>query len=183
MNFKRWLLVTVFLFVAGLLLGFITPPNATIGIISEQVTALGKFAEILAPLPKPAIAIFIFLKNVSAVLLSIVFSPVFCLLPIFVLISNGWVIGLISETVIAEKSAVYLLAGLLPHGIFEIPALIIGEATALSFGTAVLVALFKRRKSGILNNIKQNLKYLVLSVLLFLPAAIIETYITPLLLG
>lgn len=182
MNFKRWLLVTVFLFVAGLLSGFIMPPDASIGIISEQVTALEKFAEILAPLPKPAIAIFIFLKNVSAVLLSIILSPILCLLPIFTLISNGWVIGLISKTVIAEKSAVYLLAGLLPHGIFEIPALIIGEAIALSFGSAVLKAIFKRRKSGILNNIKQNLKYLVMSVFLFFPAAVIETYVTPLLL-
>ena len=67
--------------------------------------------------------------------------------------------------------------------IFELPALILGEAAALSFGTVVIRALFKsERRNLVLPNLKQNLKYLMVAFALLLPAAIIETYITPLLL-
>jgi stage II sporulation protein M len=72
---------------------------------------------------------------------------------------------------------------LLPHGVFEIPAIIIGEAAALSFGAMVIMALFSpKRRSQLLPNLKQNLKYLLLAFILLVPAAIIETFVTPLLL-
>jgi stage II sporulation protein M len=73
---------------------------------------------------------------------------------------------------------------LLPHGIFELPALIIGEAAAFSFGTAAILALFKKeRRNLLLPNLKQNLIYLLIAFALLLPAAIIETFVTPLLLA
>ncbi|HEY51621.1 MAG TPA: stage II sporulation protein M, partial [Dehalococcoidia bacterium] len=72
-------------------------------------------------------------------------------------------------------------AGLLPHGVLELPALIIGEAAALSFGAMVIIALIsRRRRSQLAPNLKQNVKYMALAFALLLPAAIIETYITPL---
>jgi stage II sporulation protein M len=86
--------------------------------------------------------------------------------------------------VIEQESVGLLLAGLLPHGIFELPALIIGEAAALSFGSMAIIALIsKKRRDQLSPNLKRNLKYLALAFALLLPAAIIETYITPLLLG
>ncbi|MGE5271976.1 MAG: stage II sporulation protein M, partial [Thiohalocapsa sp.] len=39
---------------------------------------------------------------------------------------------------VSEYSVGYLLAGLLPHGIIELPALFIGEAAALGFGSAAM---------------------------------------------
>ena len=96
---------------------------------------------------------------------------------------NGWLLGFISVMVSQEKSVGFVLAGLLPHGIFELPALILGEAAALSFGAVVILALFKKeRRSLLLPSLKQNLKYLMIALALLLPAAIIETYVTPLLL-
>ena len=84
--------------------------------------------------------------------------------------------------VVQEKSLTYLLAGVLPHGIFELPALIIAEAAAFSFGTAVMLALFKKDgKKLLLPNLRQNARYLAIAILLLLPAALIETYLTPLL--
>jgi len=65
-------------------------------------------------------------------LISFALSPFFCLVPIVALIFNGGLLGFVSAMVIQEKSLGYLLVGLLPHGMFELPALIIGEAVALS---------------------------------------------------
>ena len=77
-----------------------------------------------------------------------------------------------------------MLAGLLPHGIFELPAFILGEAAALSFGVVTLLALVKKeRRNLLLPAFKRNLRYLAVALVLLVPAAIIEIYITPLLLA
>ena len=186
MSYKRWLFVAIFLFGigfgGGLISGLATQGDIA-GLFSEDVAALGEFADLLASLPQSSVFLLILIKNTSAVLISFALSPIFCLAPVVALIFNGGLLGFVSALVIQEKSLGYLLAGLLPHGIFELPALIIGEAVALSFGTAVLLALFKKeRRSQLLPHLRQNLRYLIVALALLLPAAIIETYVTPLLL-
>jgi stage II sporulation protein M len=183
MSYKRWLLVAAFLFGIGLVLGLATP-TGTDDLLAEDTTALDELIDLFGLLPQSSVLVLIFIKNVSAVLISFAFSPVFCLVPVMALSFNGWLIGLVSAAVIEQESLGYLLAGLLPHGIFELPALITGEAAALSFGAAVVLALFQReRRKELLPNLKQNLKYLVIAGALFLPAAIIEVYVTPRFLG
>jgi len=182
MSYKRWLLIAIFLFGVGLIFGFVAPTGIT-SLLAEDIADLGELGDLLASLPLALTALLIFIKNVSVLLLSFILSPIFCLMPILALTVNGWVIAFVSTIVIQEESLGYLLAGVLPHGIFELPAFIIGEAAALSFGTMVIVALFrKERRSLLLPNLKQNSKYLMIALALLLPAAIIETYVTPLLL-
>jgi len=44
----------------------------------------------------------------------------------------------------------------------------------------VMLAIFRRERRGlILPSLRQNAKYLAIALGLFLPAAIIETYLTP----
>jgi len=182
MSYKRWIFVAIFLFGIGLVFGLFTPTSSA-GFTPEDIAALEELSRILASLPPALTAIFIFTKNASALLISFALSPIFCLTPILTLTVNGWLLAFISVVVIQEKSLGFVLAGLLPHGIFELPALILGEAAALSFGTALILALFKKeRRSLLLPSLKQNLRYLTVALVLLLPAAIIETYVTPLLL-
>jgi len=182
MNFKLWLIITVVLFSAGLALGLVTPSDIG-GVPAEEMAALEELADLLMTLPKPALLAAIFVKNVTAIMMSFAFSPFLCLMPVIALTLNGWILGVVATTVIEKESVGYLLAGLLPHGILEVPAFIIGEAAAFSFGTMVMLALFKKDKRNLLlPNLKRNLRYLVIAFILLLPAAIIETYVTPLLL-
>ncbi len=182
MSYKIWIFIAVFLFAVGLILGLATPSGIAGPISRDIEEALREISSGVVPFSFSTV-IFIFLRNVSALLLSFVLSPIFCLLPILALVINGWVIAFVSTAVIQERSLVYLLAGLLPHGIIELPAFIIGEAAALSFGVAVILALFKKSgREQLLPRLKQNLKYLVIALILLLPAAIIETFITPWLL-
>ncbi len=183
MSYRRWLLVTIFLFGIGLALGLSTPTGID-GLPSEDITELEEFVDFFGLLPQSSVFAIIFIKNVSVLLISFALSPLFCLVPVMALTLNGWLIGLVSTVVIQQESLGYLLAGLLPHGIFELPALIMGEAVALSFGTTVILALFKKeRRNLLLPNLKQSLRYLLIAFALFLPAAIIEVYVTPLFLG
>ena len=181
MSYKKWIFIAVFLFGTGLILGLATPASIA-GLISEDLTALEELSRILVPFSVFTV-IFIFIKNVSALVLSFALSPIFCLMPILALIANGWLLAFVSSAVVKEKSFGYILAGLLPHGIFELPALILAQAAALSFGTMAMLALFRKEKRELLlPSLKQNLRYLMVALALLLPAAIIETYITPLLL-
>jgi len=180
MSYKKWVLVAVSLFGVGLVLGLFTPINVSLA--REALASLEELGRLLTPF-SILTAILIFVKNASALVFSFILSPLLCLVPIISLTVNGCIISLVSTVVVEEESLGFLLVGLLPHGVFELPAFIIGQAAALSFGAMVLVALFRKEKRGLLmGGLKQNLKYLALALVLLLPAAILETYVTPWLL-
>ena len=222
MSYKRWILIAILLFGIGLALGLAIPNNIA-DLLSEEIAALEELGRILPPF-SALTAIFIFIRNTSVLVLSFVLSPILCLAPILSLIANGGVLGFVSVIVAEEKSIGFVLAGLLPHGIFELPALIMAQAAALSFGTMAIILILKKesrttlvstvtKNAGrillalasffiigifhtiiivallekqtrdlLMPNLKQNLRYLLLALALLLPAAIIETYITPLLI-
>lgn len=181
MSYKWWLVIAVCLFGIGIAFGLVTP-DVSGNLLAEDLTLLEELAAMLEPF-QVITAVFIFVKNVSALLFSFIFSPILCLLPILALTANGWLLSFVSTIVVQEESLGFLLGGILPHGIIEIPALIIGEAAALSFGAMAITALFsKEKRSLFLPGLKKNLRYLMIACILLLPAAIIETYITPLLL-
>ncbi|MFC2033826.1 stage II sporulation protein M [Chloroflexota bacterium] len=182
MNYKLWLFIAISLFSGGLLLGLATSTNV-LSLLIEDMAALDDMVELLAPLPQASVAIFIYLKNASAILISFALSPFFCIVPILALLLNGWLLGVISIAVVQETSLLYLLSGLLPHGVFELPAFFIGEVAALSFGSAVVIALFNREKRNWQYLYpRRNLRFLSIALVLLLPAAVIETYVTPLFL-
>ncbi len=179
MSYKIWIIVAVLLFGTGILLGLNTPPDIA-SLLLDDFGVLKELSGIIVPYSFLTFFI-IFVKNVSALMLSFLFSPLLCLTPVLTLTANGWLIALISASVAQEESLGLVLAGLLPHGIFELPALIMGQAAALSSGTLLILALFKRgNRNQLLPGLRLNIRYFVMALGLLLPAAIIETYITPL---
>lgn len=223
MSYKRWIIVAVCLFGIGFGIGLAVPVGLT-DILSEDMDAFRELAALLVPF-QVSTAVFILAKNISVVLFSFMLSPILCLFPVMSLVFNGMVISFISAIVVQKESVGFVLAGLLPHGIFELPAFIIGEAAALSFGAMVITLLLRKQsretllatvkqdaghilravalffiigpfhttivfallkeetRIPLINNLKQNLRYLVIAFALLLPAAIIETYVTPLFLS
>ncbi|MDD5127122.1 MAG: stage II sporulation protein M [Dehalococcoidales bacterium] len=186
MQFKRWLLIAAGIFVsgfaAGLVFGIINPEGLT-AVLSEELAALQRLAGALRPFTFTTV-LFILAQNSSTLLLSFLLSPVLCLFPVLALMFNGGLIAFIAVIAARQTSLASVLAGLLPHGIFEIPALIIGEAAAVSFGATAVAALFSaKQRKRLVPALKNSLRYLALAAALLVPAAIIETFITPLLLG
>ncbi len=182
MRYRNWVLIAAGLFLSGIAAGLAMPESVS-GLLAEDLAALRELGDILGPF-KLSTALFIYLKNVSALLFSFVLSPILCLFPILALTVNGWLIGFVSVIIVEQQSLGFLLGGLLPHGILELPALIIGEAAALSFGARVMMAAISpSRRNQLKPHFLQMSRYLVLAFALLLPAAIIETYVTPLLIG
>ena len=181
MSYKRWIIIATSLFGAGLVLGLVAPTNIS-SLLAEDMTALEELANFLRALPKFIVFVIIFINNAITLLLSFLLSPILCLLPILSLIVNGWLITFVVAAIMPERSLGFVLAGLLPHGIIELPAFILGQAAALSFGTAVILAIFNKERRDLKTSLKKNSRYLLIALALLLPAAIIETYVTPLLL-
>jgi stage II sporulation protein M len=180
--YKWWLLIAVVVFVAGLAIG-LSMPTSDAGGLSGETGSLQELARFITSLPLWAMFVFILLKNIVAMLFSFVMSPLFLIVPLFSLLLNGFVVGLVAGMVVEEHSVGYLLAGLLPHGILELPAFFIGQAAALSFGMAVMLAVFKaEHRERLVPIFKTNLRYLLIALILLLPAALIETFVTPQLL-
>ena len=182
LRYRWWIIIAIALFGIGIAFGLADPLNLA-SLFSDELISLEELGGILAPFTFNMF-IFIFLKNVVTLLFSFAFGPIFCIVPAATLLLNGWIVGLVSTVVTEQKSLGFVLAGLLPHGVIELPALFIGEAAALSFGIMAIIALFKKEKRELfLPSLKQNLRYLTLAVALMLPAAAIETFLTPLLVG
>ena len=180
MRYRWWLSIALCLFALGIVLG-LTVSVELAGFFAEDIAALKELAASLGPF-KISTAFFILLKNVSALLFSFIFSPILCLIPVLSLTLNGGLLSFVSVLVLQERSLGFVLAAILPHGVFEIPALIIGGAASLSFGVAAMLALISpKKREQLLPNLKQNLRYLIIAGILLVPAAIIETFVTPLL--
>jgi len=182
MRYRWWLIIAIALFAIGIASGLADPGN-TSSLLSDELASLGELAGILSPFTF-FMFIFIFIKNIIALLFSFLLSPILAIVPAVTLLLNGWILGLVSTVIMEQESLGFVLAGILPHGVIELPALFIGEAAALSFGITAVIALFKKEKRGLLlPSLRQNLMYLAIAVALMLPAAAIETFLTPLLLG
>jgi len=182
MKYRDWLFIAIALFVVSIIVGWSIPDSIS-DILGEDIAQLAQLSNLLISLPPVVTALLIFLKNSLSLLLSFALSPLLCLMPILALLSNGALLGWISSSVIERESIGLLLAAILPHGIIELPAFIIGEAAALSFGSLAIVSLFKKEaRDSLWPHLKQNLKYLMIAMALLVPAAFIEAFITPLLI-
>jgi len=104
---------------------------------------------------------FIFLNNVLSSFLALILGIFFGLFPLFTIILNGYVIGFVSNFAVAE-GGVLVLWRLLPHGIFEIPAIMISAGLGFKIGFSLLYDFVKKLK-----NISKPFSY-ILILLLFI---------------
>lgn len=179
MSFKWWLVTAASLFLIGLGFGLASPSQLT-DLPAEELGNLRDLFELLATLPGPSLFIFILFKNIFAVFFSLIFSPLFFLVPVISLLFNGWLIGIVSILVVQERSLAFVLAGLLPHGVIELSALFIGEAAAFSFGAGVMRTVWKGEGLKLRQNFQQVSRFLAIAFVLLLVAAVIEAFVTPL---
>ncbi|CAN7747720.1 stage II sporulation protein M [Paenibacillus sp. LjRoot153] len=136
--------------------------------------------------PQVWLFIFIFLNNAIKSVL-IVFCGIFLgVLPLFMLIANGMILGYVLSLQTNESTLSIVLKGILPHGIIEIPVILVACAYGLKIGMLVwkmgvqlLVPAEKRSARIELFRIFQLTKPLSIGiVVLLLIAAIIESTLT-----
>ncbi len=126
----------------------------------------------------------IFLNNIVVASLITISGIFFGLGPLFFISFNGFIVGIVSGAAYStgRASAGKILLALLPHGIVEIPAIILAGVGGVLWYKEISIgegSAGERFKRGAV----KALKLLSISVILLFIAAIIEAYITPRIVG
>jgi len=105
------------------------------------------------------------------------------------LLVNAVVIGAVAAFVGITKGPLYTAAGLLPHGVIEIPAFILEFTSLARWHVSTTRALYAKLSGQpvdrplLREGIKDTVALSVVSVAMFAVAAYVETFVTPHLLG
>ena len=183
----RWIFLgTIVFFIAFIVLTdlfFNNHPEEmqqVIDTFSATVEEISPDGEISAP--------HLFLNNLRACAVAVLLGLIpFLFVTALTLIANAAVMGAVGAMygMTGRSVAVMYLAGILPHGIFELPAILL----SISMGLYICYCLVKRICEGRYNRgiVKKALAnslrtFLCLIVPLLAVAALIETYVTPILL-
>lgn len=105
------------------------------------------------------------------------------------LLLNGVVIGALSIIVGMTHGIFYPVLGLIPHGVFEVPAFVLQFASLIRWHVTTIEGIMakiigeKVNADKLERGVKDTIILAIASLILFMIAAFIETYITPYLLG
>ena len=179
---KPYILFAGIIFTAAILVGYF----AAQAFPGEIERILEEIKKELGPLENASgfeLFLIIFEQNVFALFLSITLGIFLGIIPCFSAFTNGLLLGIIAFEILNRYSWEILSAGILPHGVIEIPVLIVSLAIGLRLGKIAFWRVFKKRGS-VKRELKKALKFFfyVLLPLLF-AAALIESFITPALLS
>ncbi len=160
MRFRKALTIASAAFALGVVCGLIAPYEGIFDLIGVPGRGI-KWETVQAFL-------LIYIHNVVATL--VVFGLSIVYVGFVVVALNGYMAGTVYELATSRGfTPLQVLAALLPHGVVEIPAILIASAA----GAEVLHSLRSTR------GLRGPLRKLTLSLILLAVAALIESYITP----
>ncbi|RMD67929.1 stage II sporulation protein M, partial [Candidatus Pacearchaeota archaeon] len=165
-NSRRFIYAGIYIFVASAVVGFAASPLLTF--LDDFIR---RIALKVAGLNTLELILFIFKNNLSSALMSIVLGAFLGIVPIMSAITNGVLVGyvLARALVIAGVASWWRL---LPHGIFELPAIFIAIGLGMKLGFSIFEQdMSEAFKERFVNGLK-TFVFIILPLLLI--AAIIE---------
>lgn len=137
-----------------------------------------KMSEPIKNITPLGLFLFIFLKNSIAVLIAILFGVIFGLAPFFTVFANGIILGVFAYVFLQKFSLSLFLAGILPHGVIEIPVLFFAAASGFRLWRAAFrKVVFNEKKFSAEFALAANFFFNTLLPLLLI-AAFIEAFVT-----
>jgi len=177
-SIRGYIAVSVILFFAAAVSGFMAAEQNPA--MAEEWMKELEMLKWITDLPPLMILILIFAKNLLSCAMAVLLGVGAGIVPVLVAISNGILVGMVAYQVIQKEGVIYLLAGILPHGIVELPTVLVSIAIGLRLGHIFIMTMIE--KDGDLGGeARDAIRFLMYRVapLLFV-AAVIETFITPL---
>ena len=157
--------------------------TASLDTSSAMLEELGKLLKPLEAAGRLSLIFIIFLNNAVKALGTIIFGIFLGLPPLFFVSANGFILGMVISRVESVAGWEYVVASLAPHGVIEIPILLLTTALGFTIGWQSVNWLMRRNnlvKLRLSNSLKIHLKWVLPGLF---TAAIIEVSITPWLLG
>jgi len=166
---KNFIYVAIGIFVAFFILAFfVHPPETLLNYIVEFIQELLEKTQAMSA---SELIGFIFLNNFQSSFFGMVFGVVLGIFPVLALMANGYILGFVSSLTVAE-SGIFSLWRLLPHGIFELPAIFISLGLGLKLGSFIFQ---KKKQESFRNFLLNSLRvFLFIVIPLLIIAGIIE---------
>ncbi len=175
---KQGILVTLVIFVVSLAVGVaITVIEPSIG---QNFLLLFKDTVVdeIGGAPAPLLFVSLFLNNLQACLLLFLGGATFGVVSLFILSTNGLIIGSIVELVREQQGPVFVLVAILPHGIFEIPSFVLSGALGILLAKS-LYDEWNGSGDAATEAAHYGVKFLMYVLPLVILAAFVEAFITP----
>ena len=177
----RSLALATSIFFASLVVGTLIGQNIVEGL-------LGEFGAVLEPLTSVdrlsvLLVLLIFINNAIKALAIVSLGILLGLPPIFFIGLNGFIVGGLGSALESAKGWTYVIASFVPHGVIEIPVILLATALGFTVGMESLKWLARREsrvKSQLSDSLKVYLKWILPGLA---AAAIIEGFVTPLIIG
>ncbi|MRR38975.1 hypothetical protein EG829_30880 [bacterium] len=167
-----------FLFVFSLGMGYLLGDTIPTSTMDDLLGSLPDTSNMTLP----ELFAFIAVNNIGKSLLFMSGGVIGGVLPLFFVIFNGFFIGYIAYSLGSIFGITYIIAGLTPHGVFEIPAIVFAMAVGMNLGYAAMNAL--RGEGSIWKEARLALGLFLTRITpILLIAAVIEVTLTPLLLA
>lgn len=171
---KPYFTATVVLFFGTVLVGYWFASVVDISLLET----LRKAFSGLTGLNPLSLALFIFLNNAGKSFLAIILGILLGIAPILFVIANGIIVGVVVLEVSRIKGLEFAVAALLPHGIIEIPMVLLSAAIGIRIGRETIHKL--RGEGNISREMNLGLKFFLKYVMpLLMVAALIEAFVTP----
>ncbi len=185
-DIRAFIAIIVGLFVVSAAIGYMIP-GASPDAAKSLLAGLQEKADQLSGQSSPVMMLGIFANNVMGSLMAMIFGLAAGLFPILFIVSNGMVIGIVLELIVVKMGAgaglLVFALGILPHGIFELPAVFLSAAIGLKLGYEALRSLY-RRQDSVTGELMRGLMIFLFWVLpILLVAAFVETYVTGAIIG
>ena len=178
---KKYILFSSYIFIISVLSGYIFAQNypSETQMLIEEMRSMFLFEEEVTSLQ---IFFFIFENNVSKLFIILPLGIFAGLIPLLSVFTNGLILGVFAQVISEEISWTFFFTGIMPHGIIELPVLIVSSAIGMRIGKVAVWRLFSKKES-LLKELSKALKFFVLVLIpLLFVAALIEAFVTTLLL-
>lgn len=177
-SLKKFFIPIIVIFIFSLIIGLFAAalyPEKSISLIDQLkemfgwITVLDPFERMLA----------IFKNNAINSLLALVLGIGFGIVPVFIVAINGFFLGMVVLVFSKQTGIPFVLAAIFPHGIIELPMVLLSAGIGLRLGYYVYLY-FIGIRTDLKEEIKRGIWFFIrfIAPLLFI-AAFIESYVTP----
>lgn len=166
---RKFIYFIVAIFFIFSLVGFFIPAPEFIG--KEILRFIQGLIEKTSGMSALELIKFLFVNNVQSGFYGLFFGVVLGIFPLIAAVANGYMLGFVASISVQSVGSL-VLWGLLPHGIFELPAIFISLGLGLKLGMFI----FHKEKTLVFREyFKNSLRVFLLVVIpLLLIAGIIE---------
>ncbi len=180
---RKWLYFTAGVFILAAVAGFVDfyyQPHLI-------ETILGFFKDLLDKNQggNEGLVWIIFKQNLTTSLVALIGGVLLAVIPIFIVLANGFIIGYVIHflfRILPSSFGLKLLVivvTLLPHGIFELPIVLLSAALGIKWGSRWMLNSSKGMRGRVWkDDAKQALLFIPLLIIILVIAAYIEVYVS-----